>query len=114
MRWPRLAMVARASRAHRKANADEANHNHFNMEAPLSKNGQGTSLLAFEAHLLESTLRVSIAHMRETLSPVEADAAVERLLQLEMAIPISPTLRLVAGKYVPLQESADTSVEAEK
>lgn len=72
------------------------------------------SLLAFELHLLESSLRADIAHIRQTLSPTEADAAVERLLRLETLLPTSPNFQLVDGKYVPLRENVCTSEQAAK
>jgi hypothetical protein len=75
---------------------------------------RGTSLLAFERHLLESSLHQDIAHIRQTLSPVEADVAVERLLRLEMLIPTSPNFRLVDGKFVLLQENVDTCEQVVK
>ena len=72
--------------------------------------GNQNSLLAFEAHLLESTLRAVILHTRETLAPQEAEAAIERILFLEAVCPLSGRLQLVAGRYVPAEPSVCTSL----
>ena len=75
---------------------------------------QPMNLLALEARLLERTLQASIAGIRQTLPPEEAQAAIERILDWEKQLPMGTGLRLVAGKYVSSEESVCTSQQAAK
>jgi hypothetical protein len=75
---------------------------------------QGRSLLAFEAHLLESTPRASTDHTQQILSLEQAEVAVERPLLLEKVCLTDDKLQLVPDRYLRLEEIVCTSAQDEK
>ena len=74
----------------------------------------GKKLAAFKEHLLVSTRLAVIAYIRETLPPVEAQAAVERFLALDAGCPMNDLFPAELGTCGLKEAPVCTSAPIEK